>query len=74
MYDTEPLSFKDWILKFIEVDLPIGDLARDVLRTSDFPGDNNFTDIHEHFYTKSHYDPEIMKLFIAVWNFYSVSQ
>ena len=31
------LSFKDWVLKFIDVDLPIGDLAKDISNDEAFP-------------------------------------
>lgn len=31
------MKFYDWILKFENVNLPIGDLARDIAKDSDFP-------------------------------------
>lgn len=31
------LTFKEWVLKFVEVDLPIGDIARDLAQDPKFP-------------------------------------
>lgn len=31
------LTFKQWLLKFIEVDLPIGDAAREINQDPNFP-------------------------------------
>lgn len=33
------MKFYDWILKFDKVDLPIGDLARDIKNDANFPKD-----------------------------------
>lgn len=33
------MKFYDWILKFDKVDLPIGDLARDIENDANFPKD-----------------------------------
>jgi uncharacterized protein YozE (UPF0346 family) len=39
------LTFKEWILKFVTVDLPIGDIARDISEDEQFPNTKDFDEI-----------------------------
>ena len=63
-------TFKSWIENFKDVDLPIGDLAKDILADDDFPEDDTFYDILEYIARKSHYDHVIIDTFRTAWNFY----
>lgn len=68
-----PWTFKSWIRNFVSVDLPIGDLAKDVMSDSDFPNDDCFSKIYSHL-TVRHASLEALETFILVWNFYLVSR
>jgi hypothetical protein len=66
------LTFKKWIDKFIEVDLPIGDLSRDIKRDKAFPDTNNREKIIS--YLESKRAPDIvLSTFNNVWDFYKKS-
>lgn len=39
------LTYKEWILKFINVDLPIGDIARDIQLDKNFPDTKDYDEI-----------------------------
>lgn len=67
-----PWTFKSWISKFKGVDLPIGDLAYDILRDPDFPPEDSFGIIHEHLTDKG-VDSVVLETFCNVWNFYRAS-
>ncbi|WP_349533684.1 hypothetical protein [Leuconostoc citreum] len=41
----EKIKFGDWLEKFKDVDRPIGDLAKDMLKTDDVGKFNNFSNI-----------------------------
>lgn len=81
MYKTEwklggtiiPWTFKTWIVRFKDVDLPIGDLANDILRDSEFPDEDDFGVILEHIYDKTR-DSEVIEAFALAWNFYQASK
>lgn len=74
MKPTEiPWTFKTWIANFKDVDLPIGDLAQDILKDSDFPEDDHFGTIHEHITSKAKHDA-VIETFVTVWNFYQASK
>lgn len=64
-----PWTFKTWILKFIEVDLPIGDLARDISNDNDFPDSESFSEMFEYL-QRIHASGDAMDAFVTVWNFY----
>lgn len=69
-----PWTFKTWIGNFKSVDLPIGDLANDILSDPDFPEDDDFGEIHEHICSKARYNSIVIETFITVWNFYLASK
>ena len=66
-----PWTFKNWIACFEKVDLPIGDLARDVAGDDDFPDDNVF-EILDHLFSKGACD-EARETLLDAWNFYKAS-
>lgn len=67
-----PWTFKTWIANFKDVDLPIGDLAHDILRDPSFPEEDSFGIIHEHLCDKN-VDSVIIETFAIVWAFYQAS-
>ncbi|QHT61727.1 hypothetical protein GXP70_18265 [Paenibacillus lycopersici] len=69
-----PWTFKTWIACFKGVDLPIGDLADDILRDSSFPDEDDFGLILEHLSTKSKGNSNVLETFALVWSFYQVSK
>ena len=42
------LTFKEWIIKFVGVDLPIGDIAADILEDKNFPNVKDYQTILEY--------------------------
>lgn len=67
-----PWTFKTWIESFKNVDLPIGDLADDILRDKEFPRDSNdFHEILEYLYEKT--GIHVIEAFCDAWNYYIVS-
>lgn len=67
-----PWTFKTWIARFKGVDLPIGDLAGDILSDPDFPEEDDFGIIHEYICEKAKHSA-IVETFVTVWNFYLAS-
>ena len=72
--ETVPWTFKSWIVQFKDVDLPIGDLAQDVLRDADFPNEDYFGEILEHIESKSKCSPVVVETFVLAWNYYLASK
>jgi len=67
-----PWTFNKWIEQFKGVDLPIGDLAAEILRDKDFPeGCNDFTEIVDYLHAKC--QPRVLEVFCETWNFYVAS-
>lgn len=66
-------TFKTWLANFKEVDLPIGDLAKDILGDEEFPDDDYFGDILDHLQSRRAC-PEAIETFSTVWNFYLASK
>lgn len=69
-----PWTFKTWILKFISVDLPIGDLATDIASDEDFPDEDYFGEIYDHICTKCKGDSDILETFALAWSYYLASK
>lgn len=67
-----PWTFKTWIANFKDVDLPIGDLARDILSNPDFPEEDDFGYIHEYLISKN-FGSNVIETFSTVWCFYCAS-
>ncbi|ENH96685.1 hypothetical protein J416_09314 [Gracilibacillus halophilus YIM-C55.5] len=68
-----PWTFKTWIANFKGVNLPIGDLADDIMSDPDFPEVDSFNAIHDYLYEKASH-PNVMETFILAWNFYQASK
>lgn len=64
-----PWTFKTWIANFKDVDLPIGDLAVDVLKDLDFPSSEDYSVLHAYIESKQR-DKVVAEIFKIVWNFY----
>lgn len=71
-HNEVPWNFKTWISNFEAVDLPIGDLARDINKDPDFPRDDFFGDILTHLQDQRA-SSEAVETFCEVWNYYVVS-
>lgn len=48
----EQWTFRRWIESFKDVDLPIGDLARDIKRCPDFPNSNDYEELRYYIVSK----------------------
>lgn len=68
-----PWTFKSWIANFKDVDLPIGDLASDILEDTNFPEDDDFDTIHAYIYSKAHHS-SVVETFVITWNYYLASK
>ena len=66
-------TFKEWIECFKNVDLPIGDISRDMLGDEDFPDSDDYIEIFEYIVHKSHRNSDIVEAFRTVWDFYKAS-
>lgn len=69
-----PWTFKNWIVCFKDVDLPIGDLAKDISMDPDFPTEDYFGEILEHIDNKYKGDPNILEIFTLTWGYYLASK
>lgn len=67
-------TFQKWISNFTNVELPIGDLARDIVNDKDFPGGDYFEEILEHILNKSRNQLHIVETFCVAWNYYLASK
>ena len=66
------MTFKKWINKFIEVDLPIGDLSRDIKRDATFPDTKDKEKIISYLESKRA-SSIVLSTFNDVWDFYKKS-
>lgn len=69
MITTDSWTFVTWLKNFEEVDLPIGDFAKDICYDENFPGGDYSTEILEYLSNKG-IDEDQMLEFLAIWNFY----
>lgn len=63
------LTYKEWLLKFIGVDLPIGDIARDVAVDDKFPNTKDYQIIVEYLESNSTSD-RFMRVFEYSYKMY----
>lgn len=63
-------TFKTWLACFKDVDLPIGDLARDIERDAESPDTEDFDRLRYYFSSKGKH---VLDAFIPVWDFYQSS-
>lgn len=68
-----PWTFKSWIAEFKNVDLPIGDFAKDVVSDDDFPDVESFIDIFEYLQDKKA-SLKALDAFVNIWTFYTLSK
>lgn len=66
MPEIIPWTFKTWIANFKDVDLPIGDFARDIGQDKSFPKTEDY-EVMENYLRHHHADLEMFK---AIWDFY----
>lgn len=72
-FNETPWTFKTWLANFIDVDLPIGDLAKDVQRTKDFPDSEDYDTIYKFIRSKTR-DRDVLECFNEVWKFYQATK
>ncbi len=65
-------TFKTWISEFKSVDLPIGDLAKDISEDDSFPDEDSVSEIYDHLLRKRA-QPQAIDAFIAAWSYYLLS-
>lgn len=73
MGEKIPWTFYSWILNFKGVDLPIGDLAKDIASDENFTTYDSFGAILEYLSDKSHSDFDILETFTNAWSYYLAS-
>ena len=72
--NKNPWTFYKWLANFKDVDLPIGDLAQDILGDSNFPTESNsFQEIYDHL-CDIRANSRMMQTFLEVWYFYSYTE
>lgn len=47
------MTFKQWILQFVNEDSPIGDLARDNKIDTNFPDSNSYEDLYHYLFLQN---------------------
>ncbi|MFJ7407497.1 MULTISPECIES: YozE family protein [unclassified Lysinibacillus] len=55
------LTYKEWLLKFIGVNLPIGDIAAEVELDNEFPNSKDYEVIRE--FVESNYSESFIRVF-----------
>lgn len=63
------LTYKEWLLKFIDVDLPIGDIAKEVSIDSNFPNAKDYESIFSYL-EESHTSDSFMRVFEYSYKMY----
>lgn len=66
---TKPYRFKEWLAFFISVDLPIGDLAKDVAKDKNFPDVQDRQKIYDYM-KNTNASRAALDTFEDVWKFY----
>lgn len=74
MVQQIPWNFKDWIIRFKEVDLPIGDLASDIAKDENFPTEDYFGEIWDYLSLNCRNDSDILETFSLAWSYYLASK
>ena len=68
------LTFKEWIIKFVGVDLPIGDIAADILEDKEFPNVKDYQTIVEYLERNNTFDSFIRVFEYSFKMFYDSTQ
>lgn len=64
------LTFKEWILKFKEVDLPIGEFAKEVERDKHFPDSILYEELLDHLEYEALAAPFFIDSFENIYRYY----
>lgn len=67
------ISFRNWVVKFESVDLPIGDLANDIKTDSRFPKEND-KEIIMRYLRNRRACKDAIETFENAWNYYLKSR
>ena len=65
------MTFYNWVILFKDVDRPIGDLAKDILKASDFPVTGTHNDI-KNWILNAHLPHGALRAFEEAWEYYKV--
>ena len=71
-----PWTFQAWIANFTGVDLPIGDLAKEIVGDDDFPDSDDVFDMADHLIsTRNSYEASAAarEALLDAWNFFKAS-
>lgn len=72
-YRASPWTFKSWLSRFTSVDLPIGDLANDVVKDTGFPDSESF-EVIQNYLLNRNVNYKVLDCFKEVWDFYQASK
>ena len=64
------LTFKEWVIKFNGIDLPIGDLAVHVAFDKKFPNTRDYDAIHYYLIYEVKASTEVIMAFESAYNYY----
>lgn len=67
------ITFRDWLLKFRGVDLPIGDLAVHAAYDKRFPNTRDYDVVHYYLIYEVKASTEVMMAFEAAYDYYKNS-
>ncbi|MCF0158946.1 MAG: hypothetical protein HUJ83_10610 [Veillonella sp.] len=65
------MKFYDWVILFKDVDRPIGDLAKDILKADNFPKDGDFESV-SHWVLNAGLPRGAYRAFEEAWDYYKV--
>lgn len=63
------MTYKEWLLKFIDVDLPIGDFAKDVAEDANFPNSKD-RDVNFDYLESRNAANVVISVFERTFDFY----
>lgn len=66
-----PLSFTQWLARAQNSDSPLGDLARDVARDPDWPGDADISQVYLRYLSSRHASESAINVWRKAWKSYS---
>lgn len=64
------MTFNQFTKQSVIQDTPVGDLAKDILRDSDFPKTKSDTEIYSYLKSKTASDPIVKEALDAFWSEY----
>ena len=66
---TTHWTFVEWLKNFENVDLPIGNFAKDICNDEDFPTGDYVGDMLDYLSCKHISEDQLLE-FLSIWNFY----